>query len=73
MLSRKDFSTGWLYKCKVFSALSAKMVMSLAVFSALRDEHSQDTLLVSRWETESAVGLEYEPDSSPAPVSLLLE
>ena len=33
--------------------------MGLAMFSALRDEHSQDTLPVSRWEKESAIDLTY--------------
>ena len=43
------------------------------MFSALRDEHSQDTLPVSRWETENAIGLEYEPGSFPDPVPRLPE
>ena len=45
--------------------------MGLAAFSALRDEHSPDTLPVSHWEIENAIGPEYVPGPSPDPAELL--
>ncbi len=52
---------------KGISAVSANMVMDLAMFSTLRDQHSPGTLPVSHSETKSATDQAYVPVQSLVP------